>query len=91
MSEFTVFEIEHLMNLEDKILLPVLDYLFRRIDKMLKGQPAFVILDEAWIAFQNPVFSKKIIEWLKVFRKRNCAVIMATQNLVDAATESSIY
>lgn len=89
LSEFTVFEIEHLMNLEDKILLPVLDYLFRRIDKMLKGQPAFVILDEAWIAFQNPVFSKKIIEWLKVFRKRNCAVIMATQNLVDAATESS--
>ncbi len=88
LSDFTVFEIEHLMNLEDKILLPVLDYLFRRIDKMLNGQPAFVVLDEAWIAFQNPIFSKKIIEWLKVFRKRNCAVILATQNLMDASMKS---
>lgn len=88
LSNFTVFEIEHLMNLDDKILLPVLEYLFRRIDLTLRGQPAFVILDEAWIAFQNPVFSKKIIEWLKVFRKRNCAVILATQNLLDAAMKS---
>ncbi len=88
LSNFSVFEIEHLMNLDDKILLPVLDYLFRKIDLKLKGQPAFVILDEAWIAFQNPVFSKKIIEWLKVFRKRNCAVILATQNLMDASIKS---
>lgn len=88
LSNFAVFEIEHLMNLDDKILLPVLDYLFRRIDLQLKGQPAFVVLDEAWIAFKNPVFSSKIIEWLKVFRKRNCAVILATQNLMDASTNS---
>lgn len=88
LSNFVVFEIEHLMNLDDKILLPVLDYLFRRIDKQLQGQPAFVVLDEAWVAFKNPVFSSKIIEWLKVFRKRNCAVILATQNLMDASNNS---
>lgn len=76
------------MNLDNKILLPILDYLFRRIDKMLKGQPAYVILDEAWVAFQNPVFASKIIEWLKVFRKRNCAVVLATQNLMDATLNS---
>lgn len=88
LSDFTVFELEYLMNLDDKILLPILDYLFRRIDKMLKGQPAYVILDEAWVAFQNPVFASKIIEWLKVFRKRNCAVVLATQNLMDATLNS---
>ena len=88
LSDFTVFELEYLMNLDNKILLPILDYLFRRIDKMLKGQPAYVILDEAWVAFQNPVFASKIIEWLKVFRKRNCAVVLATQNLMDATLNS---
>ena len=86
LSKFSVFELEKLMNLDDKIMLPVLDYLFRKIDLRLEGQPAFVLIDEAWIAFKNPIFSKRIIEWLKVFRKRNCSVILATQNLNDTAT-----
>ena len=33
----------------------------------------------------NPVFREKIREWLKVLRKANCAVVMATQSLSDAA------
>ena len=85
-SKFSVFELEKLMNLDDKIMLPVLDYLFRKIDLRLKGQPAFLLIDEAWIAFKNPIFSKRIIEWLKVFRKRNCSVVLATQNLADTST-----
>lgn len=88
-SKFTVFELEKLMNLDDKIKLPVLDYLFRKIDLRLKGQPAFVIIDEAWVAFKNPIFSLRIIEWLKVFRKRNCSVILATQNIADTSTSDA--
>ncbi len=88
-QNFVTFELEKLMNLDDKILLPVLDYLFRKIDLRLKGQPAFLLIDEAWIAFKNPIFSKRIIEWLKVFRKRNCSVILATQNLADTATSET--
>jgi type IV secretion system protein VirB4 len=33
LSEFTVFEIEELLNLGDKYALPVLLYLFRRIER----------------------------------------------------------
>ena len=33
----------------------------------------------------HPVFRKKIREWLKAFAKKNCLVILATQNLTDAA------
>ncbi len=88
-SKFSVFELEKLMNLDDKIMLPVLDYLFRKIDLLLKGQPAFLLIDEAWIAFKNPIFSKRIIEWLKVFRKRNCSVVLATQNLADTSTSDA--
>jgi type IV secretion/conjugal transfer VirB4 family ATPase len=85
LSDFTVFEIEDLLNLGDKYVLPVLLYLFRRIEKSLKGQPAAIILDEAWLMLGHPVFRAKIREWLKVLRKANCLVLMATQSLSDAA------
>lgn len=85
LSDFTVFEIEELMNLGDKYALPVLLYLFRRIERALHGQPAAIILDEAWLMLAHPVFRAKIREWLKVLRKANCLVLMATQSLSDAA------
>lgn len=84
LSQFTVFELEDLMPLGDKYVLPVLQYLFRRIEKSLKGQPAMIVLDEAWLMLQHPVFAPKIVNWLKELRKKNCLVIMATQSLSDA-------
>lgn len=85
LSDFTTFEIEELMNLGEKYALPTLLYLFRRIERSLHGQPAAIILDEAWIMLGHPAFREKIREWLKVMRKANCLVLMATQNLSDAA------
>lgn len=84
LSRFMVFEIEDLMNLGDKNLVPVLTYLFRRIEKALDGSPTILVLDDAWIMLGHPVFRAKIREWLKVIRKANCAVILATQSLSDA-------
>jgi type IV secretion system protein VirB4 len=83
--DLTVFEIETLLSLGDRYALPVLLYLFRRIEKSLTGQPAVIILDEAWIMLGHPVFRNKIQEWLKVMRKANCLVLMATQSLTDAS------
>ena len=83
-SRFMVFEIEDLMNLGNENLIPVLLYLFHRIEKSLDGAPSWIILDEAWVMLGHPVFRAKIREWLKVLRKANCAVIMATQSLSDA-------
>jgi len=85
LSTFSVFEIEALMEMGQKFGLPVLLYLFRRIECALKGQPAVIILDEAWLMLSHPVFREKIREWLKVLRKANCSVILATQSLTDAA------
>jgi type IV secretion system protein VirB4 len=85
LSDFTVFEIEDLLNLGEKYVLPVLMYLFRRIEVSLRGQPAAIVLDEAWLMLGHPVFRAKIREWLKVLRKANCLVLMATQSLSDAA------
>jgi type IV secretion/conjugal transfer VirB4 family ATPase len=85
LSDFTAFEIEDLMNLGEKFALPVLLYLFRRIERRLVGQPAAIILDEAWLMLGHPACRAKIREWLKVLRKANCLVLMATQSLSDAA------
>lgn len=85
LSTLTTFEIEEVMNLGEKYALPVLLYLFRRIERNLSGQPAAIILDEAWLMLGHEVFREKIREWLKVLRKVNCLVLMATQSLSDAA------
>jgi type IV secretion system protein VirB4 len=73
------------MTFGKNIVIPVLLFLFRQIEKRLTGRPSLLIIDEAWLALSTPVFAEKIKEWLKVFRKANCAVILATQNVSDVA------
>ncbi|GHS92669.1 conjugal transfer protein TrbE [Planctomycetales bacterium] len=83
---YCVFEIDDLLAMGDeRITLPVLWYLFRRIFRNLAGQPAIIILDEAWVMLGHEVFRKEIKMWFKELRKKNCAVILATQSLSDAA------
>jgi type IV secretion system protein TrbE len=89
LHDCTTFEIEELMQLGDKFALPVLLYLFHRIERSLHGRPAAILLDEAWLMLGHPVFKAKIREWLKVLRKANCLVLLATQSLSDA-TNSGI-
>ncbi|MBW9081174.1 VirB4 family type IV secretion/conjugal transfer ATPase [Rhizobium pusense] len=84
LGAFQCFEIEELMNMGERNLVPVLTYLFRRIEKRLSGAPSLIILDEAWLMLGHPVFRDKIREWLKVLRKANCAVVLATQSISDA-------
>lgn len=82
---FQVFEMEHLLNKGDKWVLPVLSYLFHRIEQRFRGAPTLLVLDEAWVMLAHPVFKAKIREWLKVLRKANVAVVFATQSLSDLA------
>ncbi|WP_371349329.1 conjugal transfer protein TrbE [Ancylobacter sp. IITR112] len=84
LRSFQTFEIEQLMNMGERSLVPVLLYLFRRIEKRLTGAPSLIVLDEAWLMLGHPTFRDKIREWLKVLRKANCAVILATQSISDA-------
>lgn len=47
-----------------------------------------LILDEAWIFLDHPLFAARIREWLKTLRKKNVAVLFATQSLADVAGSS---
>jgi len=78
------FEMEDLLALKEQAAIPVLLYLFRRFEKSLRGQPTYLLIDEAWTVFGHPVFREKLAQWLRVTRSKNCAVVMATQNLSDA-------
>ncbi len=84
-SDFIVFEIEELMKMGDHNAVPILLYLFHRIEKSLDGRAAIVVMDEAWVMFGHPVSRAMVREYLKTMRKRNCAVILATQSLSDAS------
>ncbi|NRP74871.1 Type IV secretion system protein virB4 [Ensifer psoraleae] len=84
LGAFQCFEIEQLMNMGERNLVPVLTYLFRRIEKRLDGSPSLLVLDEAWLMLGHPVFLAKIREWLKVLHKANCTVVLATQSISDA-------
>lgn len=84
-SRFNTFELGELMELGDKYVVPVLLYLFRRVMRSLKGQPAIIFLDEAWLMLLHPVFEQWIRKWLKTLAKLNCSVVLSTQNLSDAA------
>jgi type IV secretion system protein VirB4 len=80
---FLTFETEHLLQLDEKAVIPVLLYLFRQIEKRLDGAPSLVLLDEAWIYLKHPLFRERMRDWLKTMRKLNGVVVMATQQLSD--------
>ena len=61
----------------------VLAYLFHRIEGRLDGRPTLVMIDEGWLALDDPQFAGQLREWLKTLRKRNASVVFATQSLAD--------
>ena len=87
LSDVQCFEMEELMH-ETGAVLPVLTYLFHRLEARFDGRPSLLILDEAWLFLDNPAFAARIREWLKTLRKQNVSVVFATQGLSDIAGSS---
>ena len=81
------FEMEELMHSKAAVLA-VLGYLFARFDERFDGAPTLLILDEAWLFLDDPVFASRIRQWLKTLRKKNVSVIFATQSLADIKDSS---
>lgn len=90
-----VFEMENIFD--SKMLMPVLVYLFHRIETELFPNedcdpkdviPTFLFLDECWAVLDDPFFSKTLKSWLKTLRKKQVSVILLTQSLSDIAKSS---
>jgi type IV secretion system protein VirB4 len=87
LADVQCFETEGLLH-QTRVVLPVLTYLFHRLEGRFAGRPTLLILDEAWVYLDNPAFAARIREWLKVLRKKNVSVVFATQSLADIANSA---
>src|SRR3546814_9184709 len=73
---------------QGSVVLPVLTYLFHRLEAEFDGRPTLLILDEAWLFLDHPFFAARIRAWLKTLRKKNVAVVFAALSLSDIANSS---
>jgi len=81
-SKWLCFEMEGIMNMP-QVVAPILVYLFHQLEKRFDGAPTLLILDEAWLFLDHPLFASKIKDWLKTLRKLNVSVIFAVQSVDD--------
>lgn len=57
--------------------------LVRTLERSFDGRPTLLILDEAWSYLRDSAFAAQVQAWLKTLRKKNVAVVFATQELAD--------
>lgn len=89
-SDFITYELNVLMDLGEKFLLPILLYIFRRIEESLDGRPTIIIIDEAWVVLKHPIFKRKIAVWMDTLAKLNCVLVLATQRISHLADSGII-
>jgi type IV secretion system protein VirB4 len=76
------FEMDDLMR-RPAAVGAVLSALFHVLERRFDGKPTLLILDEAWLFLKDSGFAAQIQDWLKTLRKRNVAVVFASQELAD--------
>jgi len=86
-SAIQCFEMEELMASRAAVTA-VLQYLFARFQARFDGSPTLLMLDEAWLFLDDPVFAARIRQWLKTLRKKNVSVVFSTQSLADIKDSS---
>ena len=71
-----VVELSHLVGMSDRVLVPALTYLFRRVEESLDGSPTLIVIEEAWAALMHGRFADRLRQWLLTLRKRNASVVV---------------
>ncbi|HRE42390.1 MAG TPA: hypothetical protein PKY87_00290 [Terricaulis sp.] len=76
------FEMDDLMR-RPQAAGVVLSALFHVLERRFDGSPTLLVLDEAWLFLKDAFFAAQIQDWLKTLRKKNVAVVFASQELAD--------
>lgn len=82
-GRYQVFELKHLLDLDDRVLVPTLLYLFRRVERRLDGRPTLIVIEELWAPLLRTAFATRIRQWLLTLRKQNAAVLLVTHSLAQ--------
>ncbi len=78
------------MDQYPEIIQPLLFYVLHRANNVIYD-PAIsttfkvFVMDEAWRFFQHPTIRNYVVEALKTWRKKNAALVLATQSLDELA------
>jgi type IV secretion/conjugal transfer VirB4 family ATPase len=84
LSRFTVFEMDQLYNLDQRIMNGTLFYVFARIRKRLRSDvPTFMFVDEFRAALSHPLAADAFRDYLFEGRKLNLAVWVVVQELTE--------
>ncbi|HAE27184.1 MULTISPECIES: conjugal transfer protein TrbE [Hyphomonas] len=86
-GDMLCFEMDTLMQ-DKRLAAPVLAHLFTKLEARFDGRPTLLILDEAWLFLDHPMFAGRLRDWLKTLRKKNVSVVFATQSLSDISTSA---
>jgi type IV secretion/conjugal transfer VirB4 family ATPase len=76
------FEMDDLMR-RPHAASAVLTVIFHMLERRFDGRPTLLVLDEAWLFLKDAGFAAQIQDWLKTLRKKNVAVVFASQELAD--------
>jgi type IV secretion system protein VirB4 len=76
------FEMDDLMR-RPQAAGAVLSVLFHVLERRFDGSPTLLVLDEAWLFLKDAFFAAQVQDWLKTLRKKNVAVVFASQELAD--------
>jgi type IV secretion system protein VirB4 len=73
---------KHLLDMGDKVLVPTLLYLFRRVEQRLRcGVPTLIPIEELWAPLLRSLFASRIERWLLTLRSYNAAVMLVAHSL----------
>ena len=87
-AHFHVFEQSHLLKKGDKLVVPTLAYIFHQIDLRMDGRPTRIYIDEAWVNLMNAMSLEQVEDWLRTVRKKNGALILSTQSLLEISNSA---
>lgn len=65
------------------ILLPLLAYYLHKIETLLDGKPAIIVIEEAWRLLDNMFFAPFLKDFLNRMSAKNAVVIFASESMED--------
>lgn len=73
------------------VLIPIVNYLLYRIEENLNGEPAIIVLSEAWSLVNNAIFAPQMNDFLVRMRRKNCVVIFTADSGEEVGESEIIF
>lgn len=83
-SRVSVYEMRALTAYGDRCSAPAIELMLQSVMFGLDGvSPAWIFIDEAWALLSDEVSAEWLFEAIRMFRRKNAAVILSTQSLTE--------